>query len=208
MSKKKKQWLEILKEYCDFEPCYGGVTITAIYKATYVKNKNLQIVKEEFCEVWNKSGLDSCSRVSEEIYEKRYEDFTVKESTIYAQTRQVRDEFYGKPCSGIHGSKGECNYVWCKKNAETGMLEFLSEEEEEIKKRLMDQYFSSTDEKTIIVQNMVGSGELTEKEAWKYYSQLVNLPGNYQAFMAAFKKRTGITLVRGTCIVNGHYWEE
>ena len=55
---------------------------------------------------------------------------------------------------------------------------------------------------------MIRNGELTEAEAWKYYSKLVNLPGNYQAFMSAFKTRTGITLIRGTVIEDGICFEE
>jgi hypothetical protein len=84
INRKKKYWLKILEEYCDFEPIYGGVYINKIHKPYYVKNKNLQIVKEEFEEAWDESGLDSCLRVSEEIYYKRQEEFTVKETTVYA----------------------------------------------------------------------------------------------------------------------------
>lgn len=208
MRTKKKELLKKLEEYCEFTPVYGGIMITKIYKPCYVKNLDLEIVREEFCEAWDKSGLDSCSRVSEEIYEKRYSDFKNELGTIYNKTRQVRDEFYGKPCSNLHGSRGICNYVLCKKNKNTGRLEFLSEEEENIKKELMKEYFSTAEEKTIIVQTMIRNGELTEAEAWKYYSKLVNLPGNYQAFMSAFKTRTGITLIRGTVIEDGICFEE
>ena len=74
ITKKKQQWLKILQEYCEFTPIYGGVIITKIYKPFYTKNMNLKIVQEEFNEVWDKSNLDSCKRVSEEIYEKRQKE--------------------------------------------------------------------------------------------------------------------------------------
>lgn len=204
ITKKKQQWLKVLQEYCEFTPVYGGVIITKIYKPFYTKNMNLKIVQEEFNEVWDKSNLDSCKRVSEEIYEKRQKDFTVAESTIYHQTRQTRDEFYGKPMLG-QGSKGTCYYVWCKKN-KNGKLEYLSEEEEQIKKKLMEQYFSTADEKTIMVQQMIENNEITEQEAWGYYSELLKLPHNYRAFMTAFKKETGINLIKGTVLENQIIW--
>ena len=197
MQKKKKDLLKKLEDYCEFEPCYGGIIVTKIYKPCYSANPDLAIVREEFNEVWDKSGLDSCSRVSEEIYEKRYEDLKNKQTTIYNKTIQVRNEFYGKPMCGI-GSKGVCKYIWCKKNKDTGRLEYLSEEEEKIKKELMISYFATTDEKTIMVQEMINRNELTEEEAWSYYSKITNLSHNYMAFMAEFKRITGITLIRGT----------
>lgn len=207
MQKKKKELLKKLEEYCDFEPCYGGIIVHKIYKPCYVANPDLAIVREEFSEVWDKSGLDSCSRVSEEIYEKRYEDLRNKQTTIYNKTIQVRNEFYGKPMCGI-GSKGTCKYVWCKKNKDTGRLEYLSEEEEKIKLELMASYFATTDEKTILVQEMINRNELTEEEAWSYYSKITNLSHNYMAFMTAFKERTGITLIRGTEIENMLFFEK
>ena len=207
IEKKKKTWLQILGDYCDFEPIYGGVYINKIHKPCYVKNKNLQIVKEEFEEAWDESGLDSCKRVSEEIYNKRQEDFTVQESTVYVQTRQVRDEFYGKPMCE-HGSKGCCSYVWCKKDNQTGRLVFLSPEEETIKKELLKFYFADADEKTVLVNEMIMRGELNEADAWSYYSRIINMSNNYPSFMSEFKRRTGIQLVRGTLIENELYFEE
>ena len=207
IEKKKKHWLEILKEYCEFEPIYGGVYITKIHKPYYVKNKNFQIVKEEFDEVWDKSGLDSCKRVSEEIFIKRQDDLTVQESTVYVQTRQVRNEYYGKPMCGS-GPKGRCSYVWCKKNPQTNRLEYLSEEEEKIKKELLEFYFADADEKTVLVNEMVQRKEISEAEAWGYYSQIMNISFNYKNFMGEFKRRTGITLIRGTVLEQELHFED
>ena len=64
-SKKKKSWLKKLEEYCEFKPLDGGVEITKIHKYFYTKNKNYQIVKDNFCSVWDESGLDTCKHVAD-----------------------------------------------------------------------------------------------------------------------------------------------
>jgi hypothetical protein len=109
----------------------------------------------------------------------------------------VRNELYGKPMSGIPGTEGTCFYVWCKKLPD-GRLAYLSDEEQEIKTKLLKKYFSTADEKTAMVQTMVENGEISKEEAWQYYSKIINLPANYSNFMFDFKKQTGIQLVRGT----------
>ena len=147
--------------------------------------------------MWDPSGLDSCSRIADEICSVHTEEEVGKPTTVYDKTRAVRNELYGKPMSGVPGTDGTCSYVWAKK-LPNGRLSYLSEEEEEIKKQLMKKYFSTTDEKTVMVQSMIESGELTKEEAWQYYSKMLNLSRDYSNFMFDFKAQTGIQLVRGT----------
>lgn len=45
---------------------------------------------------------------------------------------------------------------------------------------------------------MIENGEITEKDAWKKYSDFMNLPRNYAAFMAEYRRITGIQLIKGT----------
>lgn len=199
ITKKKKQWLKKLEDYCEFTPVYGGVEITKIYKSTYVKNKNYQIVKDNFDATWDESGLDSCSRVADSIYAEHENEFTVTPTTVYDHTRQVRNEFYGSPMTGEKGEKGVCSYVWCKRNKD-GRLVALSEEEELIKKELMKKYYATTDEKTAIIQSMIESKEITVDEAWSVYSAMISAKTSYSGFMNEYKSLTGIQLIRGTLI--------
>lgn len=198
ISKKKKYWLGKLTEYCEFEPIRGGINIKKIFKETYIKNKNYQIVKDNFEEEWDNSGLDSCSRVSKAIYEKHQEELTSTESTVYSHARQVRNELYGKPMSKLGGSQGYCEFVWCKRDASSNRMTVLSPEEESLKSALLKKYFSTTDEKTVMVQNMIENNELSLEEAWDYYSEIINLPHSYALFLDEFQALTGIRLVRGT----------
>ena len=198
MSKKKKQWLTKLAEYCEFESVRGGVNITKIYKPCYSKNTKYQKVKNNFCKVLDKGGLDSCKRIAGELHATVFGGEKVQDSTLYIYTLAARTDLYGKPMSNIPGEKGTCSYVWCKKNPDTGRLYYLSDEEEAIKQRLIKEYFSTADEKTAMVKSMIDAGELASDEAWEYYDKIMNLTGNYIAFLQKFKELTGVQLVRGT----------
>ena len=197
LSKRKPYYMAILKQHCDCEPIRGGVIINKVYKPFYVKDPKYQIIKEDVKKMWDPSGLDSCTRIADQICTVHTEEEVGKPTTVYDKTRAVRNELYGKPMSGVPGTDGTCTYVWCKK-LPNGRLAHLSEEEQEIKTNLLKKYFSTADEKTAMVQTMIENGELNKEEAWQYYSKLINLPANYSNFMFDFKKQTGIQLVRGT----------
>ena len=49
-----------------------------------------------------------------------------------------------------------------------------------------------------MVKSMIDAGELASDEAWEYYDKIMNLTGNYIAFLHKFKELTGVQLVRGT----------
>ena len=69
LSKHKTQKLKQLQEYAKFNNLRGGVEILEIYQPIYSNNNNYRIMRDNFCNSWDNSGLDSCSRVSNEIYE-------------------------------------------------------------------------------------------------------------------------------------------
>lgn len=202
ISRHKKRYLEILKDYCDFDDIRGGIVVKKIYKSFYVKNSNYQIVKEEFKDTWDKSGLDTCSRVGSVIWAHHQEEIKVKESTTIKHTLQVRNELYGKPFEREKGcAQDRCIYILCTKNKETGHLEFLNEEEQAIKDELMVKWFGTAEEKTLMIQSMVDDEVLEKKDAWEAYEKLMSLPRVYPAFLGEFKSRTGKQLIRGTLLI-------
>lgn len=210
LSHKKKKFLEKLKTYCEFKLYRGGVEIIKIYKPFYIKNQNYKIVEENFDNYWDESGLDTCAHVGSQIYEDFHNQLTVKENTTIKHTAQVRDAKYNKPSGDDVGPEGKCYYVLCKKDGEKPV--WLNSEQDKIKQELLNKWFKGADEKTVIVQDMINSGEITEEGAWKTYSNLMKLPKSYPGFMAEYKKRTGIQLIRGTFIVKNNEesieWEE
>ena len=196
-SKRKAALIAKLQGYCEYEAVRGGVKITKVLNPFYSKDKKYQIIKEDVKKMWDASGLDSCTRIADQICTAHTEEEVGKPTTVYDKTRAVRNELYGKPMSGVPGTDGTCSYVWCKK-LPNGRLAPLSDEEQEVKTKLLKKYFSTADEKTAMVQTMIDNGELSKEEAWQYYSKVINLQANYSSFMFDFKAQTGIQLVRGT----------
>ena len=94
---------------------------------------------------------------------------------------------YGKPF-GADGKLGNCHYIWVKATDQedgTKILELFNEEEEKIKRELMNKYFSTDAEKEVMVAEMVDRGELTKEEA---YDTLVEMKHLNSAGFMAFKK--------------------
>lgn len=199
LSHKKKNFLKKLSDYCEFQNCRGGITITKIIQSFYVKNQNYKIVEDNYDKYWSSSGLDTCAHVGGKIYADYYDKITVQESTTIKHTAQVRNAKFNKPFSEEPGPCGKCTYLLCKKN-EQGQLVWLSAEEETIKQQLFTKYFGSAEEKTILVNMMVENGEITTEEAWDKYSSLMKLPKNYSNFMYEFKQLTGVQLIKGTLV--------
>lgn len=194
-SKHKTTFMQKLRDYCEFEAIYGGVIVSKISKYVYVKNPNYQIVVDNIENTWSETGLDTCAHVGEQIYEKHKDQLKVKVETTQRHTAQARNEKWGNPKE----EDSKCYYMLCKKDA-AGTPIFLSEKEIEIKERLLQKWFGTADEKTVIVQSMIDNQEITSEEAWETYSKLMRLPKSYIGFMNEFKRETGIQLIRGTYV--------
>lgn len=204
----KKSKLEELKRYADFEEIYGGVNIKKIYndnvyskQGSKSKKRLLEIVPME----WNKNGLDTCSNVANKVYVKYRDELGIAKTTTYKYVLQTRNELWGKPFVSI-GSLGKCMYIWCKKeNAEDGtiILTQFTEEEQAIKKDLMRKYFSSDEEKDIMIAEMVDAGEITEAEAYRMTREIrgLNREG-FMGFKAALEEALGAIVVKGTLVEN------
>lgn len=211
---KKKERLEELKNYAEFYEEKGKVVITKIIDPVYVKksDKVYKDIVENMDSVWNKNGLDSCARVGAELYNNfvvKDPKFPYEESTIITYTRKGRNELYGKPY-GDHGTIGSCQYVWCKRDKETGNYDFLTEEEEKVKKELQTKYFGDATEKQIMVNAMYEAGEIDEKEAFLLLREWTNMSdrGHFMGFLGELQKALGgVQVIRGTLVDRGSYFE-
>ena len=202
----KKEKLEELRAYADFYEDKGKVIITEIYNAgPYIKKKSkaYQIVRNSFDEEWNENGLDTCSNVSNKIYEKHQNELTIEPSTAYKYTLETRTELYGKPFIG------NCYYIWCKKyETQDGIiiLEEFSEEEQEIKKKLLKKYFSTDEERDLLIREMVKANELTKAEAYDLSCELRNLSDEgFIGFLKELEATLGCSVVKGTKLEKGNY---
>lgn len=106
---------------------------------------------------------------------------------------------YGSPLKEDGGKHGKCSYLWCKQ--EDGRLVALTEEEQKIKRDLVNKYFGDVSDKQIVVQGMVESGEISKEEAWGVLEELTNMHGNYfMVFLKELQEKLGCKIVRGTML--------
>lgn len=198
----KKNKLQILKKYADFYEEKGKVIITYIYNDEYSKKmtETYELVDSKFEEYWSDNGLDSCSRVSGEMYDKMNAMISVEDSTFYNYVRKIRNDHYGVPFSS-GGKMGRCIYLWAKRDKETGKLSFLTDAELKIKNALMRSYFGDTTEASLLIEEMIEANEIKEEEAWGLYRKMTNLShSSFHSFLKALEKEIGSQVVRGTLI--------
>lgn len=198
----KDKKLQELKEYADFEEVYGGVIISAIKEKKYVKDakKSKEIILNALDEEWAESGLDTCSNVAIKIYDKHKDELTIADSTAYNYTIAARKELYGVPFQN-GGKLGNCIYIWCKKDEDTGTYSFLTKEEQEIKQKLQTKYFGDATEKQILIKGMVEKGEIKKEDAWEVLEEMTNMnTSNFLGFLKELQSTIGCQVVRGTWV--------
>ena len=139
---KKEKYFKELEEYANFKAGErGGVEILNIYIPVYVKkDNNYQQIKQKIPAAWDKSGLDLKKNVAQKLYSK--EEFSIKYSTVYSYVCKASNELYGKPSSLEGGEIGNCHWVLCVKDQNTGKLRWFTYEENQQKQELRAKYFN------------------------------------------------------------------
>ena len=139
---KREKYFQELEEYADFKAGErGGVEILNIYIPVYVKkDNNYQQIKQKIPVAWDKSGLDLKKNVAQKLYSK--EEFSIKYSTVYSYVCKASNELYGKPSSLEGGEIGNCHWVLCVKDQNTGKLRWFTYEENQQKQELRAKYFN------------------------------------------------------------------
>lgn len=139
---KREKYFKELEEYADFKAGErGGVEILNIYIPVYVKkDNNYQQIKQKIPAAWDKSGLDLKKNVAQKLYSK--EEFSIKYSTVYSYVCKASNELYGKPSSLEGGEIGNCHWVLCVKDQNTGKLRWFTYEENQQKQELRAKYFN------------------------------------------------------------------
>lgn len=208
----KEKKLEELQKYAIFEEIYGGVNITAIIKETYNKKDNQirQVYQQGFEEL--KEPIDTVSNINEKIYGKYHEQLPTLSSAAsgYHYAIEVRNANYGIPFKDV-GSLGRCYYLWCKVEEKDGIQYFIqfNEEEENIKKNLLKQYFGTDEERDILIAQMVDAGEITEAEAYRLTREYRGLNGaGFMGFLKELEKQLGAKVVKATKFEKEFYFDE
>lgn len=209
LSKRKTAWMEKLSNYCDYENTRGGATISNIKFTVYMKNKNFKIVYDNYRDCWSDDGLDTCTHVGNQLYNAHHDEFTIEPSTVIKHVGQAKIIDFGKAKNNVEGrgKLGVSDYILCKRG-EDGKPLRLTEEEDKQVKEILHKWFGSAEEKTAIVQSMVKDKTLSSKEAWEYYSKIMDLPYIYAGFLQDVKNTLKITLIRGTQIQYVQWFNE
>lgn len=202
----RQEKLKDLEFYADFDIVRGGVDIKKLKQkdTEYVKNGSTayKLVYNSVNKEWDKSGLDTCSNVSDKIYKKYKDELGIAESTTYKYTCVSRTELYGVPFSETGGKIGDCFYLWCKKEVtEDGkpVYTMFTPEEQEIKKKLMKKYFSTDVEKEILVAEMVEMGEISKEQAYDMLCEMKNLNrAGFNAFRTELEVAIGCPIAKAT----------
>lgn len=207
-SRNRTKKLEELKLFAEFYEEGKKIVITKIINPVYTKQGSTSYlkIKNNIDENWSDSGLDSCSTVSLKIKESLGDELAIQDTTIYNYTRRGRNELYGKPFLG-GGILGSCEYIWCKKQGEGAETKYLklTDEEEEMKQKLIKKYFGDATEKQILVKGMVEAGEISSEEAWDVLVELTNMgTGNFMMFLAELQEKIGCQVVRGTMVTKNN----
>ena len=208
----KNKKLEELKNYADFKEVYGGVEITCIRKLTYNKKDNQirQIYEQGFEEL--RQPIDTVSNINNQIYEKYHDKLPTLSSAEsgYHYAIEVRNANYGIPFKG-DGKRGCCYYLWCKveqKGDEFYFVQF-NEEEEKIKQDLLKKHFGTSEEKDLLIAEMVACGEISKADAYDIMMEYRNLNAKgFMGFLKALEAEIGSKVVKATRFEEKLYFDE
>lgn len=104
--------------------------------------RNIELVKE----TWNqKTGIDTCMNVANQIYPIMQKETGIAESTNYKYTTNSRIYLWGKPGSKNDGILGSCSYIWCKMDT-SGNLAPLNDKEAAIKVKVCKKYYGDLED--------------------------------------------------------------
>jgi hypothetical protein len=177
-----------------------------------IKNsqKIRQIYEQGFEEL--RQPIDTVSNINEKIYDKYYEQLPTLSSAAsgYRYAIEVRNANYGVPFKDV-GSLGRCYYLWCKVEKQDDQDYYIqfTEEEENIKKTLLKQYFGTDEEKDILIAQMVDAGEISEAEAYRLTREYRNLNGQgFMSFLKELERQIGSKVVKATKFERELYFDE
>lgn len=185
------------------------VYIEKIYEPVYHKKGSSarQEVRQNYEKFWHKD-LDTAKRVGEDMYRNGIGN-GVKCSTIIHYTGDEKRKDYGV-AYGRDGRKGYCVMEWGKYVEENGERHLvpLTEEEKQIKNKLVKKWFGNTTDKQIFVAEMVSDGQIDREEAWDMLEELTNVENRLAGFRIDFMKAINADVDKGTRLIESAFIQE
>ena len=166
-------------------------------------SESYQIIKANLEKYWsqNGKGLDTCKRVAGEMSrDNLVSSITIGTTENY--TNRSKREKYGINYVS-QGTVGTSVYSWGKyvQDGDDVKLVPLTQEEIEIKNKLVKKYFGNTTDKHVFVQGMVENGQITKEQAWEVLEELTNMKEKFKAFKADFEVAINSPVGRGTYLI-------
>lgn len=165
----KEKYLRILNTFADYHMEKKTICIDTVHIPVY--NKAYKVIEEKFEETWHKNGIDTCSRVGQEIYYKNKEvSSQLKLKTAQVYTNRVKIELYGHTHQKDMGKLGYSEFCWCNMTEE-GCEEIPQEHLKVINQEAKRVFGEAYGERAALMAEAYHKGEITIGE----YDQGVKL---------------------------------
>ena len=194
ITKNKKKWcMDNLAQYADYELYRGGVEILSIKNPIFASS-GLQEVRDKYRKYWGYDNLpiDTNTKCWIKLSSEMVNE--IKFETGRRYVGQCRREDYGvaRKHNKYDGSKGHCNYIFCKSIQDQPVL--FTEEELKIKAELSKKYLRSSEEEEMERQALTRDykrGDITQEEYAEAMAELVSTNKGWIEFQTALEEAIG-----------------
>lgn len=197
--KRKKEKLETLRYFADFDEVYGGVYIKEIFQSVFDKNvsKDNAIYMKELRKTAN--GISTCAGMTRVLKKEEVPPyFELSDTTIAKRLSKAGYRLFG-PYQG-NGEVGNRKMIWAIELDKYNHYRELNDEENEILKELVGNYYSEKPD--LILKNELLDREYAEnssmsKEEYLAKKDALNTK-SWRDIVDNFKVRTGFKLIHAT----------
>lgn len=196
----KKQKLDDLRRFCDFEQVYGGVNILQIYNPIYQKalSSDEKVFLEEIQNTGN--GLSSVAGMSRKLIRYNSDYRTLTENNVEKRMGKVNKNLFGeyeKNSKQAFGRMGSRKYVYAIKINDFNKYRCLTDEEMDTFKHILKSICGKQIDKimeSILLDEAFKNSDMT-KEEYLLKRERFDLD-LFPHVLKQFKKETGKTVVR------------
>lgn len=196
----KKQKLDDLRRFCDFEQVYGGVNILQIYNPIYQKalSNDEKVFLKEIQNTGN--GLSSVAGMSRKLIKYNDNYRTLTENNVEKRMGKVNKNLFGeyeKNSKQAFGRMGSRKYVYAIKISDFNKYRCLTDKEMDTFKHILKSICGKQIDKimeSMLLDEAFKNSDMT-KEEYLLKRERFDLD-LFPHVLKQFKKETGKTVVR------------
>lgn len=201
-SNRKKHYLEILKQYADFEETNRKIHIIQVFEPEYHKiySINRKIVHEHYDEAWpgpyEQPDLNTISGASNLLYYKYEKSFTATENSVYRCMLQETNIRYGNGRDNEKGgTDGYRKTIWSTVDKQSNKIRALNEEEYRLLNELKRKYYDIESDNEFDEYALIEQGELPQSYTKKISAKKQEA---FRKVRRLWISKTGQTLIKAT----------